>query len=797
MKSKQTVRVLAACLILMAAPALANTTSFWSQAGIPQFYKGKFKGTALTDDGRIVLGMKTDKIFSPTEPYLWSLTFGRNGELWAGSGNKAILYRIDSKTGESVESAVLPGTGISSIAVDKKNNVYAALFPGGEIYIVRPGKKAERFTQVPAMYVWDMKFGPDGGLFCVTGMPAAAFKILPSGQPRPLYSSISEKHFLTMFLDGDRYLYAGTSPNGLVLRVNIEEALKDASMKSASKPDMRARTEEGPVIAKFVDGEKDAVNATSTGAGDDLSSANQVFPDSSSEEVETQPDPRVTVIVDLDEDEAYRMIPWENGKMLVAANSEQVPPQPPQQGGRRTTQRQEPLSFPIISQGPQPSQTLRPAKMYLVEPSGQTRKVLEIPDPFILSLQSLGNGKVIIGTGNDGRIYTLDVAADSGTLQEIAAKQVLAIAGNGSDLRIATGNPGAVFAPRNVREQRGFFTSNINDASTPAVYGSLDAVAAVPKKSSLEFRTRTGNTPDPTDGTWSGWSEPEGRWPFKITSPPGRYVQFETMLLPSPDDKSPELREVKIYYQTANQPPRIDSVTVLPAPRMRMPTGQPSMSPQGGPQSGSQMPQNQNSAQAGRQNQPQAQSDSNYIVGTVAAADDVTVRWSAFDPDQDTLRYTLHFRLLPTDTWTLLEEKLYDSDYRWKTDSVPDGRYELRVTASDIESNSQERALSEEYITDPITIDHSRPMVIIADLKKDTAGYSVSGSATDGTSVIAKIEYSIDKVEWKLIMPEDGLYDTSSEKFKFSFYVTGPGAHSLFIRATDAVGNIGSIARDF
>ena len=87
----------AAALCFIAALASANTTSYWTQAGVPYFYKGKFSGTALTDSGRIILGTKIDKLFSPTEPYLWSAAYDSKGFLWAGSGHKAILYRIGNE----------------------------------------------------------------------------------------------------------------------------------------------------------------------------------------------------------------------------------------------------------------------------------------------------------------------------------------------------------------------------------------------------------------------------------------------------------------------------------------------------------------------------------------------------------------------------------------------------------------------------------------------------------------------------------------------------------------------------
>lgn len=781
----------ALALCLTAAAALANTTSYWTQAGIPQFYKGNFDGAALTSDGEITLGSKTETVFSTTEPYLWSLAYDSKGTLWAGSGNKAILYRIGPDN-KSDEAAILPGAGISSIAVDGKNNVYAAVFPGGEIYILRPGGKAESFARVPASYIWDMKFGPGGALYCVTGSIAAAFKISPDGKNVRLLYASGERHFLSMFLDGDKFLYTGTSPNALVLRINIKEAEKGYAPPpptippSENKGDMNLGPEEDQGT---IEGE--------TWPG--MESATPEIKPQPAKEPEPAPDPRITVLVDLEEDEAFRLLPWDDGWFLVAANRDQNPPQAQQQPPIRPM-RPEPLSFQIPPTSP-PGRPLEAARMYLVNPDGQTRKILEIPDPAILSLHPLGENKVLVGTGNDGRIYLMNVKEDTASLQEIPASQVLAIAGNGNALRIAIGNPGSIIALTSQPLESGAFESSINDASTPAVYGNLDALVNVPPKSSVEFRTRTGNTPNPKDGTWSGWSEPEGRWPFKITSPPGRYIQFQAALQPTPDGVTPEIREVRIYYLTANQQPVFDNLTVLPAPQARTPTAppanptppQPAAAP---PQQGS--PSTPPTPPRMPQQTAIGPPETNLIVGTISTSDQITIQWIASDPDRDTLRFTLYFRQLPSENWTLLEKKFYGSPYTWNIDSVPDGRYEVKVAASDIESNPENRALTADETTDPFIIDRSRPKVTINTLKKESDGYyTVTGKAVDTTSIISGIEYSLDNLEWRIIFPEDGLFDSDEEEFTFEFKPDGPAPHLLLIRARDFVGNTGSESKAF
>ncbi|HOX27539.1 MAG TPA: hypothetical protein PLQ76_00135 [bacterium] len=776
--------------ILISASAAANTTSFWKYSGINQFYRGKYNGTALTSDGRVAVGVKTDEVFTTTEPFLWTAAYDSKGALWLGSGNKAILFRLDAKAKTPEEAAVLDGVGVSAIAIDKKDNVYAAVFPGGDIYVLRPGKKAELFAKTYSGYVWDIKVGASGAVYCVTGNPASALKITTSGEVKTLYSGSSERHFLSMFLDNEKYIYTGTSPNGLVLRISISESEK----AKPEKNDSATMTEEGT-----------AADNTAASGETPLESI-EAWPPMENESAEPKQDKRAVVLLDLEEDEAYRLLPWKDGRFFVAANRDQRPPAPQQPGAPKIFSRPDPLSFPLTPNTSAPDQMLQPARVYLVNRDGQARKFLDLPDQFVLSLADLGNGKVMVGTGNNGRIYILDVTAEEASLQEISSRQALAIVGSGAGLRIAAGNPGALYAPKNESAESGSFISLINDASTPAVYGNFDAVATVPAKSSLEFQTRTGNTPNPSDGTWSNWSAAEGKTPFKITSPPGRYIQFKALFKSTPDGASPMLREARIYYLTANQAPVLDSVTVAPSAASRKPTAPPASqasvsasaasaasqqnaASMGGPSSGIPV--------SGKMNPPMANPDANLIVGSVSVSDMLSIRWAASDPDQDPLTFALHFRRIPSETWSLIEDELSDNEYSWQTDSVPDGLYEIRVTASDENANTEDRAISTTAISDPFVIDRTRPTVTILDVKADKGSFEISGAVTDVGSTITAIEYSVDKLEWEIVFPEDGLLDSDSEKFSFKLKETGAGPHTLFVRARDAVGNTGVASKLF
>ena len=64
-----------------------------------------------------------------------------------------------------------------------------------------------------------------------------------------------------------------------------------------------------------------------------------------------------------------------------------------------------------------------------------------------------------------------------------------------------------------------------------------------------------------------------------------------------------------------------------------------------------------------------------------------TIAWEAADPNNDVLEYSLYFRQGTSEPWILLKDKLLERPYEWDTRAVADGRYEIKVVASDANAN--------------------------------------------------------------------------------------------------------------
>jgi hypothetical protein len=167
-----------------------------------------------------------------------------------------------------------------------------------------------------------------------------------------------------------------------------------------------------------------------------------------------------------------------------------------------------------------------------------------------------------------------------------------------------------------------------------------------------------------------------------------------------------------------------------------------------------------------------------------------TISWRAEDGDGDRLSYTLLYRREGDTTWHDLKTGLTDSIYVWDTAMVADGKYVIRVVASDEPSNTPDRALSGDHESDPIDVDNTPPVITTEVVQAGTTT-KLTVRVHDAHSPIQKVEYSIGGVGWRLIYPIDGLADSPDEQYEIPLASVSDVARVL-IRATDGMQNVAS-----
>jgi hypothetical protein len=303
----------------------------------------------------------------------------------------------------------------------------------------------------------------------------------------------------------------------------------------------------------------------------------------------------------------------------------------------------------------------------------------------------------------------------------------------------------------------------------------------VPSGTKIEIATRSGNTRTP-DETWSDWSnaysDGEGS---AITSPRARYLQWRAVMTGA-RGSVPLLTSVTAAYLPRNTRPRVSSITIHPPGTVFQrqfpidpeiagfegdtPDRRALARVQGTPQS----------ASLGRRS---------YEKGLL------TFVWRADDENRDTLTYDLLYRREGETSWKPLKVGLSDQILVWDTTSVPNGRYVVKIVASDAASNSPTTALTGAMESMSFDVDNAPPVIAVGSVRRDGNRTLISFDVRDADSAVQKAEYSLDGDRWLALYPRDGIADSRSEQFEL--VLDGDtGARGVILRATDALNNVAS-----
>jgi hypothetical protein len=388
-----------------------------------------------------------------------------------------------------------------------------------------------------------------------------------------------------------------------------------------------------------------------------------------------------------------------------------------------------------------PGQVKSKAAVYRLEDDGQIEQVFSLADGYFTALLLGDGGAVYVAAGTQGKLYRIAPDRTIALAADLPERQALSMVRTGDGFLVGTGDIAGVYRVRPAGSGEAAYLSKVFDAEVPARWGHLRWSGS----KDLTFETRSGNTAKP-DKSWGDWrkldganhsgAEGEGR----ISSPGSRYLQYRLALA----GKGSVLRETTIYFLPQNQRARVTDLTL-----------------EGGATGGA------------RVHSPT-----------------LKLRWKVENPDGDELIYRLWFRQENESVWRPLggPEPLTKTEYDWNTESVPDGRYVVRVWASDERVTPHDRALDYSYDSAPFLVDNTKPEVSDLQARAPT----VTGKVRDDASTLAQIEYSIDGNEWRPASPTDGLLDQRAEAFSLKLPPLAAGTHVITVRAFDATDNVGS-----
>jgi hypothetical protein len=351
--------------------------------------------------------------------------------------------------------------------------------------------------------------------------------------------------------------------------------------------------------------------------------------------------------------------------------------------------------------------------------------------------------QVLLGTGNKAQMFSVNPKTETDAMiyEDKLSSQITDIKKFGNDVVFATANPPKLIKLKSSFAPTGNFQSSLIDAAQPAQWGKLQIEADIPKDTKILLSARSGNVSDVNDPTFSAWTEPKKIIePLDLAVPLGRFIQYK-LILDGTNTASPVIREVAVSYVIPNLAPKVTEITLGKAEKN-------------------------------------------------AASGMHKIEFKAEDENGDQLIYQIDFRKKGRTGWIKLEDELGKTFYEWDTKTVEDGIYELKVTASDKLSNNLTSALTGSRISDPITIDNTPPEILKHQLQITGRSATLTLKVTDEFSVIASFSYTVDSNdEWIDVLPDDGVFDTTTENFTIKLQDLKVGQHILAIKTSDAVGN--------
>ena len=658
-------------------------------------------------------------------------------------------------------------TYVWSTAVDNAGNVFVGTGHDGKIFRIAANGTGSLLYDAAELDVTALAVGRDGSLYAGTSPDGKVYRIAADGKA-DVYFDPDDKYIWSLAVMPDGSLAVGAGDSGKIYRVRTAGAKPDVSLLVS--------TNQTHVISLAVTPQGDLLAGTDPGGL----------------VLRISPEGKTFALFDTQLREIHALAPAADGSIYALALSDAaagnkgvtapaVTSQPSDGMTPSTTVTITAIDETGAPLQAQPSTTRSRndvsnarSAVFRILPDGATDVVWSSTTITAFSIApALSGGSVLIGTADKGRIYSVTNDGRDTLLLQSPEGQISSLMVKGNQVYAASSNQGKLFRFGNDLVSEGSYESPVRDAKLIATWGRVWWRGA----GNIEVQTRTGNGERP-DGTWSDWSpavkNADGN---QISSPRARFIQWRTVVR-SGAGVPAWLEDVSVAYLPRNVAPEVLAITALPIGVGLQQIAQVAIDP--------------NVESSGLDPSvfgPVAQVPPRRFYQRGARS----FQWQAEDRNGDTLEYSIYYRPINEQTFRLLKDRLRDNFYTIDGATLADGRYIIKVVASDGPDNPLGQKLTGERISEPVDIDNTPPVVKLME-QPQVGGNNVRVvfSVDDATGKIRKADISIDGATWLPIFPDDGIADSGHEIFTVDAGSLTPGEHTISLRSFDTSGNVGT-----
>jgi hypothetical protein len=744
------VAILSAAFLLGAAAqtSTAQGTHLWSQSRFEEFEKGTPQGVAIGSGGNLREGPGLSDALTTPSTFVWSVAVDKSGNRYLGTGSPASVLRADAeKNTKPFTLFETKDISVQVVRIGPDGALYAATVPSGKVYKLNAGASSKQ-DESSATEVFDAGKSDPGAT------PSAA-----SGSD-PKTTDESKSHYIwDMTFDASGRLYIATGGPGTIYRVD--------PAKPGAKPEVFFKSDEQHIRSLAWDAKGNLIAGT----------------DGSGLVYRISPQGKGYVLFEAPRREVTAVAVGANGTIYAASVGDKsrnpLPPLPVQGIGTVTFTIVQPGSLQAVNAS---SSAPEGTEIFALTEGQAPRKVWSGKDEVVYALAARSDG-VLALSGNRGRVFMIQENGDFADVAHLEAQQGLSLATFSGGVLIGTGNTGKLYAFGKVEKHE--YASDVLDAGAFARFGRVEID---PGSANYEILTRTGNVEQPVRGRgdW-GWSDWQPLKDGAVASPPGRFLQWKTVL-----SAGGKVGGVGVNYLPVNAAPVVDELVVATGTRLN-PQAMPSATPQ--------QPVNISFPSAA-QGSPATFDASSAPLQAFKDRTSITVRWAAHDDNGDELTYSIYLRGDGEHEWRLLKDDVTEKAYSFDSTLIPDGGYEVKVVASDAPSHSPGDALTGSKQSERFEVDTTPPVVsALKAIAEPASQGSASGpvhvtfDAEDAASTVAHAEYSVDAGAWQYVDPVGGLSDSKREHYDFQIPAKSldakTGEHLVIVRVYDRHENAG------
>lgn len=408
-------------------------------------------------------------------------------------------------------------------------------------------------------------------------------------------------------------------------------------------------------------------------------------------------------------------------------------------------------------------------ELYRIDSDGFVATARKFERELVYAMAAAPDGSLLLATGPQGRIYGYK-AGETSLLATVPEKQVVSVSSENGATWVTTTNSGAAYRLDPSPGAKAEYRSASKDLERFSRFGHYRIEGSGIGDGHLAIAFRSGNTRAP-DSTWSAWSAPSTETEGAVEALPGRYLQWK-LTLPKPSAAT-VVDAVTLGFLNRNVAPVIDSLSVADPAVIYISASYPA-SPQ--------LVEATNPDEYGIFTSLDTPRDRNDPGKKVFRKGFRTISWRAHDDNGDTLRYSVVFRRKGSDRWLRLRDSIEESQVNFDTSQLPDGLYEIRLTASDATDNPAV-PLTDAREDVEVRVDNTPPVITFT-----TSGDAVTVRVRDAMSPVGKVEYSADAEKWVRMTPADGISDSPDETYTLS----RPAIAGKFVivRAVDGFYNV-------